>query len=84
MKAPHQEGSFNKRVKYGYLNVGKVIKGPKDFLDKMVYTMYPHQSKYIINSSLVTIIPEIVPVEGHYLQQIWKQLSMPCGIVSHP
>jgi len=62
MKAPHQEGSFNTRVKYGYLNVGKVIKGSKDFLDKMVYTMYPHQSKYIIDSSLVTIIPETVPV----------------------
>ena len=54
MKAPHQEGSFNTRVKYGYLNVGKVIDGPKDFINKMVYTMYPHQTKYIIKESLGT------------------------------
>ena len=63
MKAPHQEGSFNTRVKYGYLNVGKVIDGPKDFINKMVYTMYPHQTKYIINSSLVSVIPEIIPLK---------------------
>ena len=48
MRAPHQEGSFNTSVKYGYLNVGKVIKGPKKYENKMVYTMYPHQSKFII------------------------------------
>ena len=31
MRAPHQEGSFNTSVKYGYLNVGKVIKGPRKY-----------------------------------------------------
>ena len=63
MKAPHQEGSFNTRVKYGYLNVGKVIDGPKNFINKMVYTMYPHQTKYIINSSLVSVIPKTIPLK---------------------
>ena len=61
MRAPHQEGSFKSRVKYGYLNVGKVINGPKNLLNKLVYTMYPHQSKYIINSSFVTVIPNSIP-----------------------
>ena len=55
MRAPHQEGSFNTSVKYGYLNVGKVIKGPRKYENKMVYTMYPHQSKFIINLSVVTL-----------------------------
>ena len=33
----------------------------KTFLNKLVYTMYPHQSKYIINSSFVTVIPNSIP-----------------------
>ena len=61
MKAPHQEGSFKSRVKYGYLNVGEVIHGPKELMKKLVYTMYPHQSKYIIHSSFVTVIPNSIP-----------------------
>jgi len=61
MKAPHQEGSFKSRVKYGYLSVGKVIHGSKRLMNKLVYTMYPHQSKYVINSSFVTLIPNSIP-----------------------
>ena len=83
MRAPHQEGSFKSRVKYGYLNVGKVINGPKNLLNKLVYTMYPHQSKYIINSSFVTVIPNSIPPKGHCSQQTWKQRLMPCGIAIH-
>ena len=63
MRAPHQEGSFNTSIKYGYLNVGKVIKGPRKYENKMVYTMYPHQSKFIINSSLATLIPNYIPAK---------------------
>ena len=61
MKAPHQVGEFNKTVKYGYLSVGKVIKGPKAMLNKMVYTMFPHQSIYVLKSSLATLIPSHIP-----------------------
>ena len=61
MRAPHQVGEFNKEVKYGYLNIGKVIDGPKAMLNKMVYTMFPHQSMYVLKSSLATLIPSHIP-----------------------
>ena len=83
MKAPHQEGSFNTRVKYGYLNVGKVIDGPKDFINKMVYTMYPHQTKYILNSSLVSVIPEIIPPKRALLTANMETAINAMGIVCH-
>ena len=61
MRAPHQVGEFNKEVKYGYLSVGKVVVGPKSMMNKMVYTMFPHQSMYILKSSLATLIPSHIP-----------------------
>ena len=61
MRAPHQVGEFNEEVKYGYLSVGKVIEGPKTMLNKMVYTMFPHQSIYVLKSSLATLIPRHIP-----------------------
>ncbi len=61
MRAPHQVGEFNKEVKYGYLSVGKVIEGPTAMINKMVYTMFPHQSMYVLKSSLATLIPSHIP-----------------------
>tara|TARA_Y100000768_G_scaffold376426_1_gene348469 strand:+ start:5541 stop:6509 length:969 start_codon:yes stop_codon:yes gene_type:complete len=61
MRAPHQVGEFNKEVKYGYLSVGEVIEGPKAMLNKMVYTMFPHQSMYTLKSSQATLIPSNIP-----------------------
>jgi len=61
MRAPHQVGEFNKEVKYGYLSVGKVIEGPREMLNKMVYTMFPHQSMYILKSLHATLIPSHIP-----------------------
>jgi hypothetical protein len=63
MKAPHQEGEFSGLVKYGYLNVGKIIDGPTKLINKNVYTMFPHQSIYKINSSLITLIPNEIPIK---------------------
>ena len=63
MKAPHQVGEFNGSVKYGYLSVGKIIEGPKKLIDKNVYTMFPHQSIYKISSSLITLIPNEIPIK---------------------
>ena len=62
MRAPHQEGEFDSDLKYGYLNIGKVLKGPKKYLHKHVYTMFPHQSMYIIQASLATLIPNDIPL----------------------
>ena len=61
MRAPHQVGEFNKEVKYGYLSVGEVIIGPKNLLNKMVYTMFPHQSMYVLKTSFATLIPDHIP-----------------------
>ena len=63
MRAPHQVGEFDSNLKYGYLNVGKVLEGPKKYLNKYVYTMFPHQSMYIIKASLATLIPNDIPMK---------------------
>lgn len=63
MRAPHQMGEFNSSVKYGYLNVGKIMEGPKNMLNKSVYTMYPHQSVYVIKKTLATLIPDNIPIK---------------------
>ena len=34
MRAPHQEGEFPWPVKYGYLNVGTVVTGPAELVDR--------------------------------------------------
>ena len=62
MRAPHQVGQFNSATKYGYLNIGQVVQGPKRLLNKHVYTMFPHQSMYIIKASLATLIPNDIPL----------------------
>ena len=62
MRAPHQVGEFDSDLKYGYLNIGKVLEGPKKYLNKHVYTMFPHQSMYIIKASLASIIPNDIPL----------------------
>ena len=35
MRCPHQEGEFGSDVKYGYMNVGKVLEGSKKIKDKV-------------------------------------------------
>ena len=33
MRAPHQVGEFDSDLKYGYLNIGKVLECPKKYLN---------------------------------------------------
>jgi threonine dehydrogenase-like Zn-dependent dehydrogenase len=61
MRAPYQEGEFPGPVKYGYINVGRVTRGSKALLDRMVFCLYPHQTKYVVPATAVTVIPERVP-----------------------
>ena len=44
MRAPFQEGEFPGPVKYGYLNVGVVERGPAELDGRTVFCLYPHQS----------------------------------------
>jgi threonine dehydrogenase-like Zn-dependent dehydrogenase len=61
MRAPFQEGDFPGPVKYGYLNVGVVEEGPKELTGRTVFCLYPHQTRYVVPASAVTVVPETVP-----------------------
>ena len=61
MRAPHQTGTFPFPVKYGYLNVGVVERGPEQLIGSTVFTLYPHQSDFVVPTSAVTVVPDAVP-----------------------
>jgi threonine dehydrogenase-like Zn-dependent dehydrogenase len=61
MRAPYQEGEFPAPVKYGYLNVGVVDRGPADLLGRTVFCLYPHQTRYVVPAGAVTVVPDAVP-----------------------
>jgi threonine dehydrogenase-like Zn-dependent dehydrogenase len=63
MRAPYQEGDFPAPVKYGYLNVGVVEQGPEHLRGRTVFCLYPHQTRYVVPASAVTLVPETVPAE---------------------
>ncbi|GGJ51206.1 zinc-dependent alcohol dehydrogenase [Streptomyces brasiliensis] len=61
MRAPFQDGDFPAPVKYGYLSVGQVEEGPGSLVGRTVFCLYPHQSRYVVPVSAVTVVPESVP-----------------------
>lgn len=61
MRAPFQEGDFPAPVKYGYLNVGVVERGPAELLGRTVFCLYPHQTRYVVPATAVTVVPDSVP-----------------------
>jgi threonine dehydrogenase-like Zn-dependent dehydrogenase len=61
MRAPHQEGSFPAPVKYGYLNVGVVERGPEQLRGRTVFCLYPHQTAYVVPEAAVMPVPDGVP-----------------------
>ena len=61
MRAPFQEGDFPGPVKYGYLNVGVVEEGPEDLVGRTVFCLYPHQTRYVVPVSAVTVVPAHLP-----------------------
>jgi NADPH:quinone reductase-like Zn-dependent oxidoreductase len=61
MRAPFQEGDFPGPVKYGYLNVGTVERGPAGLRGRTVFCLYPHQTAYVVPARAVTVVPEDVP-----------------------
>ncbi|MFG2951543.1 zinc-dependent alcohol dehydrogenase [Streptomyces adustus] len=63
MRAPFQEGDFPGPVKYGYLNVGVVEEGPEELTGRTVFCLYPHQTRYVVPVSAVTVVPDGVPAE---------------------
>jgi threonine dehydrogenase-like Zn-dependent dehydrogenase len=61
MRAPFQEGDFPGPVKYGYLSVGVVDRGPADLRGRTVFCLYPHQTAYVVPATAVTVVPEGIP-----------------------
>ena len=61
MRAPFQEGDFPGPLKYGYLNVGVVEQGPSHLRGRTVFTLYPHQTRFVVPASAVSPVPEGVP-----------------------
>ncbi|MFW6188063.1 MAG: zinc-dependent alcohol dehydrogenase [Actinomycetota bacterium] len=61
MRAPFQEGDLPGPVKYGYLSVGVVEEGPAELLGRRVFSLHPHQDRYVLPASAVTPVPGDVP-----------------------
>lgn len=61
MRAPFQAGDFPAPVKYGYLNVGVVEQGPSPLVGRTVFSLYPHQTRYVVPATAVTVVPDSVP-----------------------
>jgi threonine dehydrogenase-like Zn-dependent dehydrogenase len=57
MRAPFQAGRFPAPVKYGYASVGEVEDGPPDLVGRLVFTLYPHQTRYVVPASAVHVLP---------------------------
>src|SRR5471032_3347907 len=57
MRAPFQIGTFPAPVKYGYASVGTVEHGPADLQGRRVFTLFPHQTRYVVPARSVTVVP---------------------------
>jgi hypothetical protein len=61
MRAPFQEGDFPGPVKYGYLSVGTVERGPDALIGRTVFCLHPHQTSYVVPAGAVAVVPDGVP-----------------------
>jgi NADPH:quinone reductase-like Zn-dependent oxidoreductase len=61
MRAPFQAGVFPAPVKYGYASVGTVERGPSNLEGRYVFTLYPHQTRYVVPARSVSVLPDTVP-----------------------
>jgi len=61
MRAPFQDGDFPGPVKYGYLNVGRVERGPVGMVGRTVFCLHPHQTAYVVPADAVVPVPDDVP-----------------------
>lgn len=61
MRAPFQTGAFPAPVKYGYASVGRVLDGPVGLRGRTVFTLFPHQTRYVVPADAVHVVPDDVP-----------------------
>jgi len=61
MRAPFQAGQFPGPVKYGYISVGEIERGPVELLGRSVFCLHPHQQRYVVPCESLYVLPESVP-----------------------
>src|SRR5689334_5395329 len=64
MRAPFQEGDLPGPVKYGYLSVGvveAVDPAAAELRGRTVFCLYPHQDRYVVPITALTVVPDGVP-----------------------
>lgn len=61
MRCPFQAGEFPFPVKYGYSNVGRVLAGPDELVGRTVFTLFPHQTRFVVPAEAVHPLPADVP-----------------------
>jgi 2-desacetyl-2-hydroxyethyl bacteriochlorophyllide A dehydrogenase len=61
MRAPFQAGTFPGPVKYGYLAVGVVERGPAELVGRTVFCLHPHQTRFVAPVESVVPVPDGVP-----------------------
>ncbi|WP_300073951.1 zinc-binding alcohol dehydrogenase [uncultured Ruegeria sp.] len=59
MRAPFQEGEFSFPVKYGYSAVGRIASAQRS--GETVFALYPHQTRFAVPATALTIVPKNVP-----------------------
>ena len=63
MRAPFQQGDYPGPVTSGYSSVGVVEEGPDALVGRIVFSLYPHQDRYIVPAEAVHPVPGDVPAE---------------------
>lgn len=61
MRAPFMEGAFPFPVKYGYSNIGRIEEGPSGLAGKFVFTLFPHQTQFVVPAEVPIVLPPDVP-----------------------
>jgi threonine dehydrogenase-like Zn-dependent dehydrogenase len=61
MRAPFQVGELPGPVKYGYLSVGVVERGPPELEGQEVFVLHPHQTRYVVPAEAAHPLPDGLP-----------------------
>lgn len=61
MRAPFQEGDFPFPVKYGYAAVGRIVGGDESRRGETVFSLHPHQDRFVAPGDAAIPVPEDVP-----------------------
>jgi NADPH:quinone reductase-like Zn-dependent oxidoreductase len=63
MKAPFMGGAFPFPVKYGYSSVSRVETGDAALAGRAVFSLFPHQSQFVLPADAVIALPDNVPAQ---------------------